>query len=238
MSGFDVTGYHLGNLLVHVLSALVLFGIVRRTLASGRLAEALRTRANAIALFAALWWGVHPLVSEVVNYTTQRTESLMGLFFLLTLYCAMRAVDSPRRGRWLVLSAASCACGMATKESMVVAPLVVLLYDRVFVFSTWADAVRERKWLYAAFGATWVELASLVLLQPRSTVGFATHVDAWTICGSWSGPTPSSWTTGCPGRCRLAMSCLRRCSSPASLPAASWRSCAGPPPDFWASRSS
>ena len=118
----------------------------------------------------------HPLLSETVEYVTQRTESMMGLFFLLTLYAAIRAGRAPRPIRWQIVSIASCALGMATKESMVVAPLAVLLYDRVFEFTSSATPFAGARWFYAGLAATWVELGVLMWRWPRSTVGVASRV--------------------------------------------------------------
>jgi hypothetical protein len=90
----DPAPYHAGNLLIHLVAALVLFAIVRRTL----LSESLRPRFGAaapwLALVVALVWVVHPLQTAAVTYVVQRVESLMGLFYLLTLYCATRRASS------------------------------------------------------------------------------------------------------------------------------------------------
>ena len=134
------------------------------------------TQRSLIALASSLIWVAHPLLSETVEYATQRTESMMGFFFLLTLYAAIRGRES---GGWLAASVVSCVAGMATKESMAVAPLAVMLYDRVFVFDSWRDAARERGWFYGALAATWVELGLLMWRWPRSTVGDA-NVSSWT----------------------------------------------------------
>src|SRR6188474_3301431 len=88
LHGLDVTGYHLFNLGAHVLAACLLFGIVRRTLAGERLRDRLGGRASIVALIATLLWMVHPLVSEVINYATQRTTVMAGVFFFATLYAA------------------------------------------------------------------------------------------------------------------------------------------------------
>jgi tetratricopeptide (TPR) repeat protein len=168
----DETGYHAWNLAVLIASALLLFGIVRLTLAG----VDRRLPGDALALAASLIWVAHPLLSETVEYVTQRTESMMGFFFLLTLYAAIRGRES---GGWLAASVVSCVAGMATKESMAVAPLAVMLYDRVFVFDSWRDAARERGWFYGALAATWVELGLLMWRWPRSTVG-AASVSSWT----------------------------------------------------------
>jgi tetratricopeptide (TPR) repeat protein len=179
-AGLDVTAYHAWNLGVHLLAALLLFGVIRRTLGSERLGGRFGADAANVALVAALWWLLHPMVSEVINYTTQRTTSMKGLFFLLTLYCAIRALDSMHRTRWHVLAVLACVCGMASKESMVAAPIVVMLYDRIFAFPTLREALRARKHLYWALAATWGGLGAMIWLWPRSTVGFAASVDPWT----------------------------------------------------------
>ncbi|MEO8257850.1 MAG: tetratricopeptide repeat protein [Acidobacteriota bacterium] len=193
IGGLSGCGYHAGNIALHIACALLLFGIVRRTLA--RLAA---PSADRTALAATLLWMLHPLQSEAVDYITQRSESLMALCFLLTLYGAIRArpgdggrrpasagplrpkAAAPSATRWQTLSVVACACGMAAKESMVVAPLVVVLYDRTFEFRSIRDAIRTRPYLYAGLAATWIVLGALLWQQPRSTAGLSTAVDPWT----------------------------------------------------------
>ena len=64
---------------------------------------------------------------------------------------------------------------------MVTAPLVVVLYDRVFVFDSFRDAIRSRRGLYAGLAATWAVLAALMWSGPRSAVGgFSTGISPWT----------------------------------------------------------
>ena len=159
----DVRGYHAFNLALHVLSALILLGIVRRTLArSARLVSAARP----LALVAAAIWLVHPLQTDAVTYVTQRTELLMGLFYLLTLYAAIRAAEGSRSWPWQTASVVSCALGMASKEVMITAPLMVMLYDRVFLYPSLAEARRRRWPLYAGLMTTWAVLATLLMLSP------------------------------------------------------------------------
>src|SRR5690606_27564812 len=120
-----------------------------------------------------------PLNSEVVDYVTQRTESTMALFYLLTLYAALRALESGH-GRWTALAVVSCGLGMACKESMVTAPVMVALYDRVFLFDSWRDAWRRRRALYIGTAATWIPLAMLVWSGPRAAVGGpSSGISAW-----------------------------------------------------------
>src|SRR5689334_3804088 len=205
VGGLNPFGYHLVNIGVHILCAVMLFAIARRALASDN-----------VALAVALLWTVHPLNSEAVDYVTERSESLMALFFLSTLYCSIRAAaafaprasprnetsrvntsvrraaeESPRdaakerstkAGRlWTAVAVAACAAGMACKETMVVAPLVVVLYDRAFVFDSWSGAFHRRWPLYAGLAATWALLALFLSSGPRvHSAGFTSGFSAWT----------------------------------------------------------
>jgi len=204
--GLKPFGYHIGNLAIHLGAALLLFGIVRRTWQGGD--------GVWIAGAVALLWVVHPLQTESVTYVVQRAESLMGFFYLLALYCFIRASASSERAEragWsatsgraeptsgtaqagdgenliaepnsdqrarrsrstigsfvlgqggLILSLAACWLGMATKEAMVSAPLIILLYDRAFVAGSFAAAWQERRGYYLAMFASWILLAILIL---------------------------------------------------------------------------
>jgi tetratricopeptide (TPR) repeat protein len=154
----DVTGYHLVNVSIHVLAGLVLFGVVRRTLAQGGL---VRGRSSIwLAFCIALIWLVHPLQTQAVTYLIQRGESLMGLFYLSTLYCAIRFAQGGGRWGWGVAAVTACGLGLGTKEVMITAPLVVLLYDRTFLAGSFRRAIRERWGLHGALWSVW----GLVLL--------------------------------------------------------------------------
>ena len=174
----DPRGYRLTNLAIHLLAALTLFGLVRRTLLLPSLAERFGTQATNLAWIVALIWALHPLQTETVDYVTQRTESMMGLFYLLTMYCSVRALEG-RTARWHVLAILACAAGMACKESMVTAPVIVGLYDYVFVSRPSLRKIRRTR-LYIGLATTWLILAALMSTEPRTSVGLDTHVSPWT----------------------------------------------------------
>ena len=101
LSGLDPRPYRATNALVHWACALLLFGVVRRTLRSPRLDRRFGARADGLALATAFLFALHPLASEAVCYVTARTESLMALFYLATLYLAIRARESARPWGWV-----------------------------------------------------------------------------------------------------------------------------------------
>jgi tetratricopeptide (TPR) repeat protein len=184
LGGDGVMGYHAVNILIHALAALALFGVVRRTLAMPALQGRFGRDALPLALAAALLWALHPLLTESVTYVIQRVESLMGLFYLLTLYCLIRSVDSGRSAAWQAGAITSCLLGMATKEVMVTAPLAALLYDRTFISGSFREALRRRPWLYACLGATWLLLGVLVARTGWSRGGSAGFT-GWSAAGGY-----------------------------------------------------
>ena len=180
VGGLDPTGYHALNLALHVLCALLLFGLVRRTLAGPPWSPGVRAGALPVAAVSALVWVVHPLTSEVIDYVTQRTEALAAVWILATLYAARRWHDAPD-SRW---DAAAIACGILgvlSKETAAVTPILVALYDRAFLADSWRAAWRERRSLYLGLVASWFVLAGIMSSGPRSAVsGFSAGISPWT----------------------------------------------------------
>jgi tetratricopeptide (TPR) repeat protein len=215
LSGDAVWSYHALNLLIHVLAGLALFGLVRRTLLrQGYGGQALQQPVLSkqfgeaslpLAFAVALLWVVHPLQTECVSYVTQRAESLMGLFYLLTMYCFVRGAeagksrvesqesrDAPASGSelstlssklWFTASLLCCLLGMATKEVMASAPLMVLLYDRTFVAGTFREAWRRRGGWYLGLFGTWLVLGFMMVGMGSNrglVAGSGFNVTAWT----------------------------------------------------------
>src|SRR3954470_8861136 len=180
IGGTSTLGYHIGTVGLHIIAALLLFAIIRRTLTSGELRERFAPAADGIALSSALIWMVHPLQTDSVDYLTQRTEVMMGVFYLLTLYCAIRAAQPSASDGWRTGAILSCLLGMGCKEAMVTAPLTVALYDRVFLYGSIRDAWQSRKTLYAGLALGWFALAALLLGSLPPTIGFGNRMSGWT----------------------------------------------------------
>lgn len=260
ISGTASWSYHAFNLLVHILAGLVLFGIVRRTLELPALSRLLGMPATAgrappagaargstsrsagrlldhvpllVALTVALLWTLHPLQTEAVTYVIQRVESLMGLFYLLTLYCFIRAAEAAGDHRttdhgpkglpgrqsggqrsvgswsrhpsvWYALSTVACLFGMGTKEVMASAPLILLLYDRAFIAGSFREAWRRRRTYYLCLGATWILLGALII---------HTHNRG----GSAGFDTSVAWWSYALTQCRAIILYLRLCLWPHPL---------------------
>lgn len=146
--GLEVRGYHVTNLAIHLAAGLALFGLISRTLLTMPLAERYGKLARPLAFSIALLWLVHPLQTQAVTYIAQRFESLMGLLFLLTVYCFVRGTGSKRPWAWYAASLLACAAGMRVKEVMIAAPLIVLWYDRAFLSRSWKDVFNHKGYYF------------------------------------------------------------------------------------------
>lgn len=170
VGGLHPRGYHVVNVLLHVASAMLLSGLVRRTVGGEQ-------RGAGAGLAAGLLWVVHPLATASVSYVSQRTEMLMGFFYLLTLYAFVRG--------WRMVAVITCALGMLCKEPMATAPLLVWLYDRTFGSGGLGAAWRARRGFYAALAATWGVLAwALTTGLEQRSVGFGQGVSGFEYAGN------------------------------------------------------
>lgn len=185
ISGFDVWSYHALNLLIHVLAGLILFGLMRRTLVRPPLAAKFGETSSPLALVIAGLWLLHPLQTESVTYVVQRAESLMGLFFLLTLYAFARGAESPHPRRWLAVSFLACLLGVGTKEVTALAPVLVFLYDRTFVSGGFRAAWQRHRGWHLLLASTWLPLVWLVRSTGGNRGGTMGFDVASSLAGSW-----------------------------------------------------
>ncbi len=173
----DIHYFHVFNLAVHILAGLTLFGIVRRTLRTDRLRNNLGRYADGLAILVASIWLTHPLNTSAVTYIIQRAESMMGLFYLLTLYCAIRSFNSRRPVFWGAAGVLACLAGVGCKQVIVTVPVMVLLYDWVFISNGKLKDLRKRWPLHLSLFLTWVPLFAMSFkpMMTNPTAGFSTR---------------------------------------------------------------
>ena len=165
--GFRTAGYHLGNLAIHLICGLVLFDLTRRTLYALKRFADRPLEVDLLATAVAAVWLVHPLGTQAVSYIIQRGESMMAMLFLLTLYCTLRGAKAARPWVWYAAAAVCCSVGMITKEVMIAAPLVLLLFDRIFLSKDWRQQFSSRGVLYLLIlpAGLWLMTQSATSLQ-------------------------------------------------------------------------
>jgi hypothetical protein len=174
--GESMSVHRMGNLLVHVLAAMALFGLVRRVseqIEKGHAGSSFSI-ADQTAWAVSLLWFVHPLQSAAVAYVAQRGESLMGFFFFLYLRCLVESIVTRKTG-WTFVAIAVFCLGLFSKTIMITAPLVGLLLHRAFFSRTWREVFRQQWGVMLVPAAGSVMAVGLLLpgiLKGHANVGF------------------------------------------------------------------
>jgi hypothetical protein len=134
--GLDARGYHVANILIHIINALLVYYIVVVSFKTPFLhASGLRRYQRTIALMSALLFLSHPVQTQAVTYIVQRYTSLATLFYLLSLALYIRArLEEKQAGRAVLflMALSSAVLAMKTKETAFTLPLAVALYDALF----------------------------------------------------------------------------------------------------------
>ncbi|MFA4828045.1 MAG: tetratricopeptide repeat protein [Thermodesulfovibrionales bacterium] len=148
---FNVFGYHLFNLCVHIINALLVYWIIILTFRAPFFQKSAsepadEKRNQLIALFSSLLFVSHPIQTQAVTYISQRFTSLATLFFLLSLvmYIKWRTIkqqtmsneqraNSYAPGAMLyAVSILSAVLAMKTKEISFTLPVIIALYEFIF----------------------------------------------------------------------------------------------------------
>lgn len=170
---YNPFSYHLFNLIIHLISSLAIFGIIRRLCLNKDMPAWIQQYAIYIAGTSALLWVVHPLNVQAVTYITQRFQSMMGMFYFLTVYASIRYFQNDEKRYWMYLAILCAICGSATKQDIIVMPFVVLALDRLFFSTTFKQVWQQHKWLYAGLMVAFGMLIYLNQLGPsRGFAGF------------------------------------------------------------------
>lgn len=151
LHGADVVGYHIVNLIIHIINALLVYALMVLSFRTPHLQHSsLKQRSGIMALFFALLFAGHPIQTQAVTYIAQRFASLATLFYLtsLTAYIKSRLAISEKRPAtgnlaWYAVSLISAALAMKTKETAFTLPLVITLYEFLF----FGGAIKKRVFL-------------------------------------------------------------------------------------------
>lgn len=144
LHGLDVTGYHIFNLAVHLVNAILVYLFFVCMFRTPLLeASALKSNPRHVALFAALLFVSHPVQTQAVTYIVQRLASLATMFYLLTLVAYLKYRLSERRGHqysFYALSLIAAVLAMKTKEIAFTLPIMAAICEFMF----FSDTVKRR----------------------------------------------------------------------------------------------
>ncbi|WP_224985038.1 tetratricopeptide repeat protein [Geomonas agri] len=169
LGGLSVVGYHVLNLLLHILNAWLLYAILDHAFRGMTCARTEREGEPAsvlLPLAAALLFLCHPIQTHAVTYITSRFVLLASFFSLLSLASYIRFRTAPAaRGRFFqTLAVLSAALGMLCKEFTFTLPFLIALYEVSF----FRAGLRERFRSLAPLALTFPIIPLLVFLQKGS----------------------------------------------------------------------
>ncbi len=133
---YQVFGYHLVNLLIHIITSLVLFTLIFQTLHLPTIKDEYQDRAYSIALLSAFLWAVHPIQVHAVTTIVQRMASMCGMFYVLSMLLYLNARLSRKRSNAaLFYFFALCAgiVSLGTKENAIMLPVCLFFYDFILI---------------------------------------------------------------------------------------------------------
>ncbi|KQC11212.1 MAG: hypothetical protein APR62_10345 [Smithella sp. SDB] len=115
--GLNAGGYHLTNVILHILSTLLLFWLFNRM-----------TGAIWKSAFVAAFFALHPLHVESVAWIAERKDVLSAFFWMLTLCLYVYYAEKPSISRYLLVLC-FFVCGLMSKAMVVTLPVVMILFD-------------------------------------------------------------------------------------------------------------
>jgi tetratricopeptide (TPR) repeat protein len=170
--GLEAGRHHETNLLLHALSALLLFWLLAK--ATGYVGRSFA----AAGLFA-----LHPTNVEAVAWVSERKTVLSMVFFLLALMTYRWYVRRPSVGRYLAV-AALFALGLMSKPMVITLPFVLLLWDywplgRMFAPAS-SSAGDTPGRVFPGKSFSWLVLEKLPLLALSAASAWLTMEAHWT----------------------------------------------------------
>ena len=204
-SGYDVPGYHLFNILLHLLNAFLVYLIVARLTES----QGKSWHGGAGPMFIALVFAVHPIQTGAVTYISGRAVLLASFFGLASFYSFLRyRAGGPGRLVYGALSLPLLFLGLLSKEMAVCVPGLMLVYDFLFTWRRGAGQGARSRPLYYYVPVVLLVILYLVLkraMQGYAAIGQAAHWPRSRISTRWKWKARSRRSTGTCSRwsCRL-----------------------------------
>lgn len=130
-----VFGYHIVNILVHIISGIFLFLTLRLILATPRAGIKDKSIHYQAALLAAVLWVIHPIHTSAVTYIVQRMASLAGMFYIAGLYFYVKfrqAGSADKKAMFFCAFAASGVLAFFSKENTILILPSTLLLEAIF----------------------------------------------------------------------------------------------------------
>jgi tetratricopeptide (TPR) repeat protein len=148
---YNVTGYHLINILIHIITGLLLYFFVKTTLSLPPLQSGYEA-SRWIPFITALLWLIHPINTQSVTYIVQRMNSMAALFYILAFLLWVKGRLAGGGWKKQILFAGCILAGvlsLGSKEIAATLPFFILLYEWYFFRDMSYDWLKRHLPLFA-----------------------------------------------------------------------------------------
>ena len=137
--GYNPIGYHVINIIIHIINGILLFVIIRETLWLQNYQYI-----TLVAALIALSWLLHPIQTQSISYIVQRMNCIAAMFYMLALLMYMNYKQKLLR-RYLIVGVLSGIMSLGCKEIAATLPIFIILYEWYFYQNL--NRVWITKWL-------------------------------------------------------------------------------------------
>ena len=133
---YNVFGYHLVNLSIHLLATLFLFIFIFKTLNLQTIKNEYGNRSYSVAILGTFLWAIHPLQVHAVTTIVQRMASLCGMFYILTMLLYLKGRLSENKVISFIFFFSAIGTGilaLGTKENAIMLPISLFFYDLILI---------------------------------------------------------------------------------------------------------
>jgi tetratricopeptide (TPR) repeat protein len=131
----NVFSYHVVNVLLHFLTAWMLYLTISTLLKTPNLQAKYSATSHVISSLATVLWVINPIQTQAVTYIVQRMTILAAFFFIACIYCYLvaRLTGSERQRILTFICCATCfLMGIAAKENAALLPLTIIMVEALF----------------------------------------------------------------------------------------------------------
>jgi protein O-mannosyl-transferase len=162
IAGVDLWGYHLLNLVLHILNSILVFFIAREIF---RKVDLRQEETHWMSVAAAAFFLVHPVQTESVTYISSRSELLSTLFYALAFLIFIRSPEAKIGLPLAGLMVGLFLLGMGSKETVITLPITLFLYDWIFLANGSFRPLLSRWRFYGVFGGLGVAASAFLIRQ-------------------------------------------------------------------------
>lgn len=153
-SGNDTTSYHVVNICIHLIVSWLVYLVflltikLYKTRVWNTSPDAVSAFGDEIALLGAVLWSIHPIHTQAVTYIVQRHALLSAMFYILAMYCYIKArLDKKNIASFalILLAVLFYLLGLASKQNAVLLPLALIGYEVAFFRYPFLGALRKSR---------------------------------------------------------------------------------------------